>query len=69
MIVVDTNVMVYLLTGTGPWEDAARLLRADPEWAEPPILLSELRNVVVGLTADSAILAGAPDVAVRVTEL
>lgn len=23
MMVVDTNVMVYLLTASGPWEDAA----------------------------------------------
>ena len=49
MIVVDTNVMVYLLTGSGPGESAARLLVDDPEWAAPPILLSELRNVMVGL--------------------
>jgi predicted nucleic acid-binding protein len=49
MMVVDTNVMVYLLTGSGPWEDVARLLAHDPQWAAPPILLSELRNVVVGL--------------------
>lgn len=49
MIVVDTNVMVFLLTGSGPGEEAARLLERDPEWAAPPILLSELRNVMVGL--------------------
>ena len=49
MIVIDTNVMVYLLTGSGRAEDAALLLAKDPEWAAPPILLSELRNVMVGL--------------------
>jgi len=49
MIVVDTNVMVYLLIGSARGEDAARLLADDPEWAAPPILLSELRNVMVGL--------------------
>ncbi len=49
MIVVDTNVMVYLLTGAGPGAEAARLLRRDPEWASPPILLGELRNVLAGL--------------------
>lgn len=49
MIVVDTNVMVYLLTGSGPGDAAARLLREDPEWVAPAILLSELQNVVVGL--------------------
>ena len=49
MIVVDTNVMVYLLTGSGQGEEAALLLAHDPEWAAPPILLSEIRNVVAGL--------------------
>ena len=49
MIVVDTNVMVYLLTGSGRGREAARLLADDPEWAAPPILLGELRNVIVGL--------------------
>ncbi len=49
MIVVDTNVMVYLLTGSDRGEDAARLLAHDPEWAAPPILLSEIRNVMAGL--------------------
>lgn len=49
MIVVDTTVMVYLLTGIGPGEKAARLLADDPEWTAPPILLSELQNVMVGL--------------------
>lgn len=49
MIVVDTNIMVYLLSGDGPRADrAAELLRHDPEWAAPPILPSELRNVLVG---------------------
>ena len=49
MIVVDTNVMVYLLTGSGRAQSAARLLADDPEWVAPPILFSELRNVMVGL--------------------
>lgn len=49
MIVVDTNVMFYLLTGVGPGDEAAQLLAEDPEWAAPSILLSELRNVLVGL--------------------
>jgi predicted nucleic acid-binding protein len=49
MIVVDTNVMVYFLTGAGLGEDAALLFKKDPEWAAPPILMSELRNVLIGL--------------------
>jgi predicted nucleic acid-binding protein len=49
MIVVDTNVMVYLLTGSGQGTEAAHLLAKDTEWAAPPILLSELQNVMVAL--------------------
>ena len=49
MIVVDTNVMVYLLTGGDLGAAAARLLKEDPLWVAPTILLSELRNVLVGL--------------------
>jgi len=49
VIVVDANVMVYLLSGEGPRaQRAAELLRSDPTWIGPPILLSELRNVLVG---------------------
>ena len=49
MIVVDTNVMVYFLTGAGLGDDAALLFKKDPEWSAPPILMSELRNVLMGL--------------------
>lgn len=49
MIVVDTNVMVHLVTGSPEYgARAAALLRSDPDWAAPPILLSELRNVLIG---------------------
>ena len=60
MIVVDTNVMVSLLLGGQHGEEAARLFERDPEWAAPVILVSELRNVLLGyvrrgtLTADQA---------------
>ena len=57
MIVVDTNVMVYLLTGIGPGHEAAQLLAKDPEWAAPSVLLSELRNVMVGLLRQGRIQA------------
>lgn len=49
MIVVDTNVMVFLLAGVGPGERAQKLLAEDPEWSAPSLLRSELRNVVLGL--------------------
>ena len=49
MIVVDTNVMGYLVTGSEDnGERAAALLRTDSDWAAPSILLSELRNVLTG---------------------
>ena len=40
--------MVHLLMGGERGPQAARLLEQDPEWAAPPILISELRNVLVG---------------------
>jgi predicted nucleic acid-binding protein len=60
MIVVDTNVMVALLMGgvRGPY--AQRLLQQDAGWSAPEIVMSELRNVLVGfvrrgdMTSDEA---------------
>ena len=49
VIVVDTSVMVRLVVGGPDGADAARLLLQDPEWVAPPILMSELRNVLLGL--------------------
>ena len=48
MIVVDTNVMVYFLLGEEWGTDAEQLFKQDPEWAAPVILMSELRNVLLG---------------------
>ena len=48
MIVVDTNVFVRLTVGRDAGGDAALLHQLDPEWAAPPILISELRNVLLG---------------------
>ena len=48
MIVIDTNVMVRLVVGGAAGSGSARLLEDDAEWAAPDILLSELRNVLVG---------------------
>ncbi len=45
MIVVDTNILVSLaLRG----EVGHRVHLRDPEWAAPPIAVSELRNVLTG---------------------
>ena len=48
MIVVDTNVVAYLLL-PGPQTAAAEaLLEGHPIWAAPPLWRSEWRNVLVG---------------------
>lgn len=48
MIVVDTNVLVRLFVAPAGDTDAELLLERDPEWAAPTIILSELRNVLLG---------------------
>ena len=48
MIVVDTNVMTRLVVGGEDGADSTALLEQDAEWAAPGILVSELRNVLLG---------------------
>ena len=48
MIVVDTNVVVRLVVGGEDGADSTALLERDAEWAAPGILVSELRNVLLG---------------------
>jgi len=59
VIVVDANVVIHLLMGSGrqvgdetpaPGERAAELYASDPEWVAPILLMSEVRNVLVTLT-------------------
>lgn len=48
MIVVHTNVMVRLVVGGPGGAGAAWLFLRDPEWAAPPLLMSELGDMLVG---------------------
>jgi len=48
LIVVDTNVLVYLLL-RGPRTGQAEILRRqERQWAAPPLWRSEFRNVLTG---------------------
>ncbi len=58
MIVVDTNVVVQFVAAGDEHAAAARLYRKDSTWSAPPILMSELQNVLVGFVRRGAITAG-----------
>jgi predicted nucleic acid-binding protein len=48
LIVVDTNVLAYLLL-LGPRTEKAEILRRqERQWAAPPLWRSEFRNVLTG---------------------
>jgi len=55
VIVVDTNVVVHLITDGRETTDASALFREDDEWAAPRILMSEFRNVLVGMLRSGAV--------------
>ena len=61
MIVVDTNIIIYLYLPTDYSKLAEQLLNAKPKWAAPILWKSEFRNVLSGylrkrlLDFDSAI--------------
>ena len=55
MIVIDTNVMVHLVIGGQEGADPALLLERDDQWVAPGIIVSELRNVLIGFVRRRAI--------------
>lgn len=48
MIVVDSNILVYLYLPGEHTADAETLLERDSEWAAPVLWRSEFRNVLAG---------------------
>jgi len=49
MIVVDTNLLVYLLVPSGLTVRAEAVLGRDPQWVMPLLWRSEFRSALVGL--------------------
>lgn len=48
MIVVDTNLLAYLLLPTLNVSQAEAVLIKDPDWIAPALIHSEFRNVLLG---------------------
>ena len=48
MIVVDTNLVAYLLLPTPYTAQAEAVMAFDPDWVAPVLIHSELRNILLG---------------------
>jgi predicted nucleic acid-binding protein len=55
VIVVDANIVVYLLTANERTEEARRLWAADHDWWAPRLLVYELANLFARLVRSRAV--------------
>jgi predicted nucleic acid-binding protein len=55
VIVVDTNVLVYLYVRGQRTSEAEAVLARDPEWMAPILWRSEFRNTLTGLVRQRAL--------------
>lgn len=55
MIVVDTNVVAYLLLPCDFSAKAVALFKSDPDWAAPILWRSEFRNLLAGFLRRKAL--------------
>lgn len=65
MIVVDTNLLIYLFVQGSRTKEAELVLEKDPAWVAPWLWRSEFRNRLVGLVRRGDVCL---DDAIRVTE-
>ena len=68
MIVVDVNVVAYLLIDGEHTTEAEALLETDPEWAAPLLWRSEWRNVLAGYLRRGGLGRAAAEAGVREAE-
>ena len=68
MIVVDTNLLVYLHVEGEHTAQAERILRKDAAWAAPLLWRSEFRNMLAGLVRGRALRIEEAVVIVRQAE-
>lgn len=70
MIVVDTNVIAYLMIPGDRSSTARELLRTDPDWRAPILWRSEFRNVLATrVRTELLALSEATDLASRAEDL
>ena len=63
MVLIDTNILAYLLIDGEQTEAARRLRRSDPDWRSEAFIMAEFTNVLVRYTLAKRItLALAQDV-------